>query len=131
MSLSVLSKRNVPVVPGSGEQVVERPVVVLTLSMLRPGPTRWAIDFTVNKPGFLTGIVSEIDIDSLSAGKINRVPPPPLLPAIPPPPAAIKRQKSRRQSVPRISHNEVQMSRWHSLTRLHIAINRSQLRIKS
>lgn len=30
--------------------------MVLTLSTLPPGPTRWAIDFTVNKPGFLTGI---------------------------------------------------------------------------
>lgn len=28
--------------------------MVLALSTLPPGPTRWAIDFTVNKPGFLT-----------------------------------------------------------------------------
>ncbi len=105
--------------------------MVLALSTLPPGPTRWAVDFTVNKPGFLTVLVSKIDIDSLSAGKINRVRRPPLLPAIHPPPAAIKRRKQERQSVPRISHNEVQMSRWHHFTRLHIAIDRSQLRIKS
>lgn len=31
--------------------------MVLALSTLPPpGPTRWAVDFTVNKPGFLTGI---------------------------------------------------------------------------
>ncbi len=30
--------------------------MVLVLSTLHPPATRWAIDFTVNKPGFLTGI---------------------------------------------------------------------------
>ncbi len=31
--------------------------MVLALSTrFPPGPTRWAVDFTVNKPGFLTGI---------------------------------------------------------------------------
>lgn len=56
MSLSVLSKRNVPVVPGfrriSGGAASNGAGTVDA----SPGPTRWAVDFTVNKPGFLTGI---------------------------------------------------------------------------
>ncbi len=61
-------------------------------------------------------LVSKIAIDSLSAGKINRVPPTTTPACNSPATSSDKTAKIKSaKSVPRISHNEVQMSRWHSL----------------